>query len=114
MPLEHKLKISQAQKGRISVHRRGITALNSLENKKYDCVYHAAEGINGTRSNIRKAIKSGKLYKGYYWKYTVENPQAASLGSVTEPVEQNQANPIKSDQIPAKFTNYNLLPHNDL
>ena len=66
---ESKKLIGEKSKGRIPVHRKPILAFNQNNNKKFDCMTHAAKEFNISRAYINKLIKENKSYNGYFFKY---------------------------------------------
>lgn len=59
-------KIGEASKGR-RANTRPVIAFNDKEKLEFACVLDASN--LGIREYIFKALKSGQIYNGYYWKY---------------------------------------------
>lgn len=81
---EHRQYMSELYKGKVFTethienlkksHAKERIAVNSVDAlgnvvKEYDSLGSAANDIGGHKTNVARACKSGKPYKGVYWQY---------------------------------------------
>ena len=86
---KHKRYMSEKYKGKVfseshiqhlkdghSAERIPIISIGKTGNKTiYESLGEAAVAVNGYKTNIARACKSGKAYKGYMWAYKTEVAQ---------------------------------------
>lgn len=106
-------------------NKRVVLRVDHGEVVEYKSVTEASESVNGFRSDLNKAIKSSKLYKGFRWVYKeyavvdeiwiahpILNLECSDMGRVRNPISKRVFNPRQMSKCKSRHQKYLTIFHN--